>query len=125
MAAITAVPCPSMSTYPPSSISPSGLIQTPPEMRPMCGCRSCTPVSITAMRTPRPVLPGNGSGKSSSGFGGDGNVMRYFRLAVFDRDHEIGDLRQRRAMRDHNKGAIAQQTPQIGRDQLFGFRIEG
>jgi len=55
MAAMTAVPCLIRSVNG-SSIPPPAIV-TPPATRPMGGCAVCTPLSITATRTPRPVMP--------------------------------------------------------------------
>src|SRR5262245_43177730 len=53
MAAATAVPWPRRSTKS-SDRAPSASKPTPPATRARCGCGTCTPLSMTAMRTPRP-----------------------------------------------------------------------
>src|SRR5262245_20933187 len=54
MAAVTAVPCPRRSTKS-SSSDPSSRMPMPCSTPPTCGWAAKTPLSTTAMRTPRPV----------------------------------------------------------------------
>src|SRR5438874_3503524 len=117
-----------MSEQEPSSMLP-GSTETPPAKLEMCGCRALTPLSMTAMRTPRPVRDGNGRSRSSgadwcSGANGNGEVIGHVRFTTLDRNHRIGDLSQCGAVGNHDQGTAGQSFAEIRCDEFLSVSIQ-
>src|SRR5271168_688648 len=115
---------------------PSGPIETPPQTPEMWGCRTWTPLSITATLTPRPSHPANGTLRLTSGdrashdcSSGDGDIevmadRCHPRSAVSHGDYGAGDFRQSGPMSDHNQCAALHGCAETHCDLLLHLAIE-